>query len=124
LLPATTERLLKSTPAAFDTSLDLKRPAAVVSYFDFEQMLKTLRPWIDYGLDVATGKLKPKTDEEDGDEEEPDQPNPMLFQLGLVVPQVYQFLDVAAAMRSFSSVTYQEDGVWITHSEAHFEDLK
>jgi hypothetical protein len=40
------------------------------------------------------------------------------------MPQVYQFLDVASALRSVSSLTYEEDRVWITHSETHFEDLK
>jgi hypothetical protein len=123
-LPETTERLLKSTPLEIDTSLDLKRPAGMVSHFNFERMLTVFRPWIDYGIDVATGKLKPKADEDGEDEEEAEQPNPMIFQLGLVVPQVYQFLDVASALRSFSSVTYEEDGIWVTHSETHFKDLK
>jgi hypothetical protein len=123
-LPRTTERLLQATPATVDTSLDLKRPAAMVSYCNFARILKAVRPWIDYGVDVATGKLKLEADEAELAEEEPEQPNPMIFQLGLIVPQVYQFLDVASALQSVSSMTYEEDGVWITHSETHIQDLK
>ena len=47
-----------------------------------------------------------------------------MLQMGFVVPQVYQFLDVASALRSATSITYEEDGVWVTHSETHIEDLK
>ena len=47
-----------------------------------------------------------------------------MLQLGFIVPQVHQFLDVAAAIRSATSITYEEEGVWVTHSETHIQDLK
>ncbi|MCI0332803.1 MAG: hypothetical protein L0228_06230 [Planctomycetes bacterium] len=132
VMPATAERLLASKPLEIDTSLDLDRPAATVMHFKFDKMIDTFRPWIDYGLAVAMGTLKNETkveedgdgEAEDGDEEEAAQPNPVLFQMGFVVPQIYQFLDVAKAFKSATSITYQEDGVWVTHSETHIEDLK
>jgi hypothetical protein len=40
------------------------------------------------------------------------------------MPQIHQFLDVAAAMRSFSTLVYREDDIWVTHSEVHFQDLE
>jgi hypothetical protein len=133
-MPSTAEELLKETSIDIDTSIDLDRPAAKVVHVKFAKMLETARPWIDYGLAVAMGTLKNERDEDnaDGDdgaddsddEEEAEQPNPMLFQLGFVMPQVYQFLDVAAVFRSATSITYEEDGVWVTHSETHIEDLK
>lgn len=124
-LPATTERLLKTTPLDVDTSLDLNRPAGMVAHFECRKIVDALRPWIDYGLDVAMGNLT--TDDEAADEEGNDAPaeqSPMMLQLGFIVPQIHQFLDVATALRSASAVTYEEDGVWVTHSETHFEDLK
>jgi hypothetical protein len=124
--PETTERLLKETELKVDTSLDLDRPAAVVAHFQFAKIIDAIRPWIDYGVDVATGKLK--VEDEDGaeDEAEGDANNDqaaIAMQLGFVIPQVQQFLQVSTALRSFSSVTYEEEGLWVTHSEMHLEDL-
>lgn len=130
LMPQTTERLLREKSADLDTSLQLDRPAAVVTHVEFAKLIDATRPWIDYGLDVAMGKLKPPKEKGDKDEgssdesETPQAPSPMMLQMGFIVPQIHQFLDVAAAVRSASSVTYEEDGVWITHSETHIEDLK
>jgi hypothetical protein len=131
-MPATAERLLKETRIEIDTALDLNRPAAMVMHVQFAKSVELVRPWIDYGLAVAMGTLKNEPEEKgedddaDGeeDEEEVQQPSPMLFQLGFVVPQLYQFLDVAAAFRSVTSITYEEDGVWVTHSETHIVDLE
>jgi hypothetical protein len=124
--PTTTERLLEETALDIDTSLDVKRPAAAVSHFQFAKMIDAARPWIDYGFDVATGKLK--VEQADDAESQPDdaqaQQQAIAMQLGFVMPQVQQFLDFTTALRNFSSVTYEDDGVWVTHSETHFEDLK
>jgi hypothetical protein len=124
-MPETTERLLSSTPLAIDTSLDLKRPAATVMHFKFAELIKSIRPWIDYGLGVATGTIKMEEEEgEADDEEEAQEQSPLMFQMGMIVPQVYQFLDVISVMKSATSITYEEEGVWVTHSETHIEDLK
>jgi hypothetical protein len=128
--PETSERLLKQSDLDVDTSLDLDRPAAVVTHFQFARLVQSVRPWIDYGFDVATGKLKVKqeNDDEDADEESDEEADTqraaMAMQMGFIMPQVQQFLEVMTAMKSFSSVTYKEDDLWITHSETHFEDLK
>jgi len=37
--------------------------------------------------------------------------------------QVGAFLDVISCFRGYSSVTYQQDGAWVTHRESRFEDL-
>ena len=122
-MPKTTERLLSETTPDLDTSLKLDRPAAMVTHIAFAKMIGAIRPWIDYGIDVATGKLKVrKEDEEDNDK--PADQNPVMLQMGFVVPQVHQLLDVASALRSVTAVVYEEDGAWVTHSETHFQDLK
>jgi hypothetical protein len=132
LMPLTTERLLKDKPLEIDTSLKLDRPVAMVTHVEFAKTINALRPWIDYGLDVATGKLKPhkpkhKDDDEDNDDSDAKQaetPSPVMLQMGMIVPQVQQFLDVASAMKSATSVSYEENGMWVTHAETHIEDLK
>jgi hypothetical protein len=138
-MPSTAERLLASTTPEIDTSIDLKRPAAMIMHFEFAELIQKVRPWVDYGLGVAMGTIKndPPADEEEddeesseedsseeGDDEEADQPNPIALQAGFVMPQFYQFLDVISAFRSATSITYEEDGVWVTHSETHIEDLE
>jgi hypothetical protein len=125
--PATTERLMKEISLDVDTSLDLKRPAAAVFHFQFGNMIDAIRPWIDYGFDVATGKLKVEKDEDAESESSDDQQAQqaaIAMQMGFVMPQIQQFLDFTTALKSFSSVTYEDDGVWVTHSETHFEDLE
>ena len=125
--PETTERLLKTTELDIDTSLKLDRPAAIVAHFQFAKLIDSIRPWIDYGFEVATGKLKVE-EEEDGDDESEDEANndqaAIAMQMGFIIPQVQQFLQVSTALQSFSSVTYEEDGLWVTHSEVHLEDLE
>lgn len=127
--PKMTERLLGESTPKFDTSFKLDQPAAVFAHFEFAKMIASLRPWIDYGVDVASGKLKlPKkkaaADDEDADKDKPAEPNPFAMQIAFVVPQVTQFLDFASAFRSATSITYQEADLWVTHSELHFQDLK
>jgi len=123
-MPATTERLLRSTSLAIDTALDVNRPAAMAVHCDFKKLNNAIRPWIQYGLDLAMGKLDHESEEEEQEGESPPQQNPYAVQLGLIVPQLEQLLDVIGALRSASSVTYFEEGNWVTHSELHIEDLK
>jgi hypothetical protein len=128
LMPETTQRLLKEQTTTIDTSLPLDKPAAVVTHVEFAKLLEAVRPWMNYGMDVAMGNLKPKKAEDDSNEDDSEAqhapPSNMMMQMGFVMPQIQQFLDVAAAMKSATSMTYEEDGVWITHSETHLEDLK
>ena len=122
LTPAFTERLLRTKPLEIDTSLDLHQAAATVSYFEFARFVDAIRPWVDYGGAVAMGQIKMNDDEEE--EEQTQEQAAAVMTAGMILPQIDQFLDVAAAMRSFSNVVYHEDGAWVTHSEVHFQDLK
>ncbi|HEX5472696.1 MAG TPA: hypothetical protein VFW73_12470 [Lacipirellulaceae bacterium] len=126
LMPKTTERLLTETAPDFDTSLQLGRPAAMVVHVEFAKFIDALRPWIDYGVDVATGKLKvhKEGNAEEGDQQPTPEQSQKMMMLGAVVPQIQQFLDVATVFRSVTSVTYEEGGQWVTHSETHIQDLK
>jgi hypothetical protein len=126
-MPDTSTRLLREAASEIDTSLPLDRPAALVAHIEFKQIIAAIRPWIDYGMDVAMGKLKLKKDEDEADKADENttaEQSAMIVQFGFVVPQIQQFLDFASAMRSATSITYEEDGTWVTHSETHIEDLK
>jgi hypothetical protein len=126
-MPETTERLLTATPLEIDTSLDLKRPAAAVVHFKIAKTIESIRPWIDYGLGVATGTIKvEEEDDADGEDEEDkaEEVSPIMFQMGLIVPQVYQLLDVVSTMQSATSITYEEDDAWVTHFETRIKDLE
>jgi hypothetical protein len=125
--PETTQRLLEKTDLDVDTSLDLDRPAAVVAHFQFAKLINSIKPWLDYGFAVATGQLK--VEEEDGDDTESEneannEQAAIAMQLGFIIPQVQQFLQVSTALQSFSSVTYEDNGLWITHSEVHVKDVE
>lgn len=122
-MPKTTERLLSEVTPDFDTSLKLDRPAAVVTHIAFAKSIAAIRPWINYGIDVASGKLKVRKEGED-DEDKPADPNPVMLQMGFVVPQVHQLLDVLSTLRSATAIVYEEDGLWVTHSETRIQDLK
>jgi hypothetical protein len=131
LTPAFTERLLRTKPLALDSSLDMTRPASTAFYLEFAKFAEAVRPWVDYGGAIATGQVKLEDEEEEefeGEEGEDveqgqEQAGAMMV-AGIVLPQIHQFLDVAAAVRSASSVTYQEDGAWVTHGEVHIQDLE
>ncbi|HVT27706.1 MAG TPA: hypothetical protein VHE81_06780 [Lacipirellulaceae bacterium] len=124
MMPKTTERLLGETKPSLDTSLKLDVPAAVVIHFQFSKLIDVVRPWIDYGVDVATGKLKRHKKGDEAENEQPAEQNPVMLQMGFVVPQIHQFLDVASVFRSVTRVSYEEGGEWVTHSETHIQDLK
>src|SRR5205085_9996920 len=66
--------------------------------FEFAKSIEAARPWINYGLDVATGKIKlhkGKDDDEPDDSEakQAEAQTPMMLQMGMIIPQVQQFLD-------------------------------
>jgi hypothetical protein len=124
IMPKTTERMLHDIAPDLDTSLKLDRPAAMVAHVEFAKFINALRPWIDYGVDVATGKLKVQKNKDGDDEDKPAEQNPVALKMGFVVPQVQQFLEVMTTLRSFSAISYEDDRLWITHSETHIQDLK
>jgi hypothetical protein len=122
-MPKTTERLLTEMTPDLDTSLKLDRPAGMVLHIGFAKMIHAIEPWIDYGIDVASGKLKVRKELED-DNDKPAEANPLMLQMGFIVPQVHQFLEFASALRGVTLISYEEDGEWVMHSETHIQDLK
>jgi hypothetical protein len=128
--PAFTERLLQPAPLKIETSIDMDRAAAQASHFQCAKLIDAVSPWIDYGFDVAMGKLKIEEEdaeaanEESEDEEVDPQQAAAVMQMGFVLPQIHQLLNVAKAIQSRSSITYHEDDAWVTHFEMHLKDIE
>ena len=107
-LPDATMGMLTGTSLNIDSPVaDFDRPLFLVCHIDFNQMLDAAKPWIDYGFQVVK-------------EQDLDEGNMSFF----IKPQLDQILELTRALRSFTSVTYYEDGVWVTRSETHIEDLE
>jgi hypothetical protein len=111
LFPAFTSRLLESKPLALESPIDVRRPAAIVARVQLPKLLDAIGPWVDYGFAIAAQKAA-----EQGDAQSATMP------AGFILPQVHQLLDVFSAIDSYTSVTYLDDDVWVTHSELHVVD--
>lgn len=112
VFPTFTAQLIESKPLEIDSPIDIRRPAAIVVHAKLPKLLDAIRPWVDYGFTVAAAK----TAEEGGD------PQAAAMPAGFILPQVHQMLDVLSALDSYTSVTYREDDVWVTHAELHLDD--
>ena len=120
--PKQTERMLTATPLAVPGLLeDSKRPLAGAAYFNIAATIDALTPWIDRGVrtfnlfgSVADEGVGPKVALA-----HPDDP----AEVKEVLDQVHTMLDVLKVVRTYASVTYQENGVWVTHHELVIQDV-
>ncbi len=104
LMPETTEQLLATHPLQGPGPLaELDRPLATAWHFDMRQLVQAVRPWVDYGVAVASQR-------ESADEE--------------VVSQIRSVLDLLACWRDASGVSYFEDGALVSHSQVRLTDLE
>ena len=125
-MPKTTERLLQETTPELDTSLKLDRPAAMVTHIEFAKMIDAIRPWIDYGIDVATGKAESRKKGRATTRTTTSRPSRTRSCCKWASScrrsiSSWMWRRRCAALRA---ITYEEDGVWVTHSETHIQDLK
>lgn len=96
------KRLLTKTPLAIPTApfADRSRPLESVSHFDWAGWVDAISAWSGYGM--AIGGVPP------------DDPTSGMAQ---------QVMDVLRVFQGYSSVTYREVAVTVTHSECVFRDL-
>jgi hypothetical protein len=131
--PRHSVRLLTKTPLQLDSKplANVDRPLAAASALDFDALLDAIRPWMDYGVQLAPARESAAgTDRiESGDTEGP--PNPAVAgyipdadTVKMVMDQVYPAMDVLKCFRGFSSATYFEGDLKVTHFEWHFRDLE
>jgi hypothetical protein len=102
-----TERLLAATPLKANSRLlaETSKPLAGASYCNWEGMVTMLTPWVEYGVNFALQFRGGGADAES------------------ITSQVKTGLDVLKVLRSYSSLTYFEDKVLVTHSETVISDL-
>lgn len=113
LFPEQSERLLTATPLKIASGplADTKRPLASAAYFDFAGFFDFVGTWVDYGLN---NRLAVSAEQPAGCNAQQDD----------VLKQVRTVFEVLKCLRSYSSATYQQNGVWITHRETLIRDLE
>jgi hypothetical protein len=110
-----TERLLTDTPLKVKHGplANSKRPLASATYFNFARTIDTISPWVD----VAVRTIGPKAMRLD-----PEDPTTQAA-IGAVLDQAQTFLKILKVCHGYTSASYQEDEVWVTHHETVIRDL-
>lgn len=110
--PKHAERLLATTPLKIEGGplADLKKPRAMAAYFNWGELLHAVTPWVELGLQAAG--VDPAEKVEVGDESWQG-----------ILKQVPTVLEVLQVFRTYSSSTYFEGPVLVTHRETVIKDL-
>ena len=106
------ERLLTAAPLKIEDGPlgDINKPRAMATYFHWAGVIQALTPWVEQGLRAAG--VDPSETVEVGDESWKG-----------VLKQLPAVLEVLQVFRSYSSSTYFEGPVLVTHSETRIKDL-
>jgi hypothetical protein len=105
LSEAHSKKLLSRTPFKATTSplARLDQPAASMTYVNWVGFADAVRPWAHYGMQFSTSPPEEKK---------------------LFTEQIELIFDLIKVVQSYSSVTYQEGGAWVTHSELIIKDVE
>lgn len=109
------ERLLTATPFKLDggSLADAKRPLAAAVHVNCAGIVTLAGSWVEYGF----GTFKAV-----GFEHQVSTANAQNPQED-TLKQIRTVFEVLKVFRSYSSVTYQEKGVWVTHRETLIRDM-
>lgn len=111
MFPELTEKLLAgSRPTVDGPAAEFDRPLLAAGHFEFAKFIETLRPWADYGIQLAM-------------EQQSGEGNDISMMVGMAKPQVEMLLEVLQAFDSYTGVTYKDDDVWVKHGEMRIKDL-
>jgi hypothetical protein len=102
------ERLLANTPlqASQGPLAEANRPLASAVYFNWGALITAATPWIELGVQTGLaqrGEARPTAAE--------------------IMPQLGVLLDVLKCFRTYTSASYFEGKVLVTHGESVFKDL-
>ncbi|HUS39389.1 MAG TPA: hypothetical protein VMX74_08065 [Pirellulales bacterium] len=123
LLPRHTQKIVKDQALEVDGGplANTDRPLARIVYFDWANMVDTMTPWINEGvrawarnMEDAVGNFELEEGfnaQVDGNMAKP------------VIEHVRKGMELLKAFRGYTSVTYIEDGVLVTHGESRFQDV-
>ena len=101
-----TLRLLRQQPLTSGGVLaDAARPRAMTVVFDMAGLVEAVKPWIGLAFDHAAAD------------------QPAGGEVAAVRQQVDTFLEVLQTLRTFTSESYFEDGVLVTHGMVEIEDV-
>ncbi len=106
------ERLLTPTPLKVRGGplADAQRPLSGAVYFDWPALVDAATPWIEMGvpyyLEAVAGDKPPAKEQQS------------------ILDQVRTVLEVLKCFRGYTSCTYLEDKVWVTHGEMVFQDIR
>ena len=113
MLPKLTEKLLDGSRPELDGPVaTFDRPLASASHFNIAKSIDVLKPWIDYGIQMAVEQAEV---EERGN---------ITMVVGMAKPMVDQMLDALKVFDNVTTVTYKEDDTWVTHGELRIIDLE
>jgi hypothetical protein len=102
--PDAASRILANHPIEGPLADQVDRPLAGACYVNFEALMETIKPWVNYGLTVAAEQ----------------QDNEMI---SMVIPQVETVIDVLKCFQQHSSVTFVDGDSMVTHYRQGFADL-
>ncbi len=115
LLPEIGEKLLAESRPVMEGPLgDLDRPLVSASHIETARFVDVLKPWIDYGVQVAMQKAR----------DEGGQTQQAVAMVGFIKPSVHEILDVLKVFHSTTTVTYIEGDVVVRHTESRTIDLE
>jgi len=105
------ERLLKTTPLTIaHAPLNDKRPATLAVVVNFGGMVRMVRPWLEkFALPQIVEHIPDNAPTGVGKKDVPD--------------QVKTVLDVLGCLRTYTSLTYKDGDVTVTHGEMVIRDL-
>lgn len=124
LLPKFGLRLLKPTPLAVEgPAANYDRPLVSATYFDWAGLLDAVAPWLNYmieqGIALAAAEAAGAGKPPDEAPDEPPMPPPTPEEIKANTQFVIDFLK---CLRTISSVSFFEEGAFVTHSEWHIVD--
>lgn len=93
------------------------RPLAVATYFSMPRTVDALRPWLELAVQKITPRVMRVDEDDPNDKARADQ---MVTTIGQHVRTV---CDVLKVFRNYSSVTYLENDVWVTHATTVIRDV-
>lgn len=108
------ERILADRPLKVQGGpLAERRPLGAAAYFNFPALVDAASPWVDLGLHVVIVRGGPGGDED----------KPPKGQAEEVKKQVQTVKRVLKCFKGYTSATFQQDGVWVTHGESRVQDF-
>jgi hypothetical protein len=111
---AMAERLLAATPLRAEGGpLGKKRPLGSAAYFNWPALVDAALPWVEMGVQRTAQLRAPGEDDQPAGKAASED----------ILKQVRTVARVLKCFRGFTSATFQQDGVWVTHAESVFQDL-